>query len=379
MMWIAPGEYSLSMPGQAASADDPPVAVAGFWLGQSEVTAGQYAKVMRTTPQGDPEAAAANLSWTDAVAFCEALTAAEQAAGRLPEGLVYRLPYEVEWEFAASSGPIRFRRPNPHPAATWATRLVSVDSNDRSASTGPGANDLVAMTAGVKEWCLDAYQPSPAETRAPTPPPGAKVVRGGLTGPDLERASMRFGIYTEMDRLPFVGFRVALGSPTIQQTGLAPPTPPLEDGKILTREELFQNSPYADWGSHNHSLILKKAQKAFKELSLYDTTVDGASGPSTQKAINQYQANNRLPISGQLDEATLKALQLMDETKQKAPPSGPWWETRPSYPREGDPEPPKSEYHYMGRIKLASDRKKGTVNQAELRKYEIYERWEEKQ
>ncbi|MCB1093677.1 MAG: peptidoglycan-binding protein, partial [Verrucomicrobiae bacterium] len=187
----------------------------------------------------------------------------------------------------------------------------------------------------------------------------------------MVRLSTRFGIYGPTDRLPYVGFRIVLAPETISLPNTPAPPSLIEDGKHYTIDELFEPSPYQSWDRYNKSLILKKAQTKFKELGLYQTAIDGDAGPSTQKALNQFQTDKRLPVTGRMDSATLAALQLAEETKKTAPPQGPWWVTRPNAPRSGDAEPPLSAYHgAIGRLRLIKDKDKGTLDQKEYRKFQ---------
>jgi hypothetical protein len=56
------------------------------------------------------------------------------------------------------------------------------------------------------------------------------------------------------------------------------------------------------------SATLVRAQSQLSSLGYYNGVVDGAFGPLTSKAIVQYQADYRLPVTGRLDRATLKSL-----------------------------------------------------------------------
>ena len=78
-----------------------------YYLGVTEVTQGQYEKVMGTNPSYFKQKVnneedrslypVEQVSWADAVEFCKALSELpeEKKAGR-----VYRLPTEAEWEYA---------------------------------------------------------------------------------------------------------------------------------------------------------------------------------------------------------------------------------------------------------------------------------------
>ena len=77
-----------------------------YWMGTCEITQAQWCALMGTDPskyKGD-ELPVEMVSWYEVVEFCRKLTQCERKASRLPDGYVYRLPTEAEWEYAARGG-----------------------------------------------------------------------------------------------------------------------------------------------------------------------------------------------------------------------------------------------------------------------------------
>jgi peptidoglycan hydrolase-like protein with peptidoglycan-binding domain len=55
---------------------------------------------------------------------------------------------------------------------------------------------------------------------------------------------------------------------------------------------------------------IQLAQERLKEFGLDPGPIDGVLHPQTEAAIREYQKKHGLPVSGALDEATRKSLQL---------------------------------------------------------------------
>jgi peptidoglycan hydrolase-like protein with peptidoglycan-binding domain len=51
-------------------------------------------------------------------------------------------------------------------------------------------------------------------------------------------------------------------------------------------------------------------QKELAQLGYYHGPIDGLIGPQTERAISWFQSVDKLPVTGQIDDPTLKALRI---------------------------------------------------------------------
>jgi formylglycine-generating enzyme required for sulfatase activity len=189
-----------------------------FYLGVYEVTQEQYERVTGVNPSGfnranaaGPEYPVETVSWDDAVAFCQKLSArtSERNAGR-----TYRLPTEAEWEYACRAGsktPYYFTKGTLEQHA-W----FNVNSQQHTHPVGqrtPNPWGLHDMYGNVWEWTADYYGEH-ASTPAVDPRGPAtgnfRVFRGGAwndAATDLRSAHRyHYGVYRAQSN---IGFRVA--------------------------------------------------------------------------------------------------------------------------------------------------------------------------
>ena len=100
------------------------------------------------------------VSWGEAADFCEKLTGRERNAGRLPEGYVYRLPTQAEWEYAARGGNKSknyiYSGDNNIDAVAW-HKNNSGGSMHEVGTKPPNELGLYDMSGNVWELCLDWY------------------------------------------------------------------------------------------------------------------------------------------------------------------------------------------------------------------------------
>lgn len=172
---IPPGTFRMSSP-KAEEGQKGPVDVTlsqAFLIGQFEVTQGEWKRVMgpikRMLDAGAGDRFPVyRVNHTEASEFCRKLTQLDREAGKLPDGFEYRLPTDVEWEFACRAGTLTFT----HFGDKMSSRLANYDGTQpfRDSEKGPNlgrtaevgtypanAWGLHEMHGNVTEWCLDRY------------------------------------------------------------------------------------------------------------------------------------------------------------------------------------------------------------------------------
>jgi len=237
MVWIPPGEFLMGSPANEAGRDDDEtqhaVALAkGFWMGKYEVTQAQWENVTGNNPsyfKGDPRLPVENVSWLNCREFLDALNgrASELGLARdvLREG-EFRLPTEVEWEYACRAGtttPYHFGENISTDQANFrgpATRGDDLPDADLRKTLPVGsfpANTwgLHDMHGNVWEWCEDVYAAYAEGSTVDVQDAGAhalRVLRGGAWGfPSKHCRSAFRSRIAPGHRSDFIGFRVVFG------------------------------------------------------------------------------------------------------------------------------------------------------------------------
>ena len=228
---VEPGEFMMGS--NETDNEKPPHLVEStrpFYLGVFPVTQLEYQTVTGKNPSqftGNTRLPAVNVSWNDAVTFCDRLG---QLPGEVQHGTGYRLPTEAEWEYSCRAGSTGKWCFGDDESLLRDYGWFKGNSENRTHPVGekkPNAWGFYDMHGNVWEWCSDRYgnYPTGVLTDPQGPTMGAdRVLRGGgwrSLPADLRSVYRSRG--TPVGCSISLGFRLAL-SVTITE----PPAPPIK-------------------------------------------------------------------------------------------------------------------------------------------------------
>jgi formylglycine-generating enzyme required for sulfatase activity len=172
LVYAPPGEFVSPRDAEMAPilhrAPVPKRLTKGFLIGMTEVTQAQWRVVMGTTPWSGQESVmngndypANFVSWENCVEFCKKL--------REMEGKKYRLPTQIEWEYACRAGTT-----TTYPFGSFDDRSKLGDygwSEENTSKSGeryahrvslkkPNPWGLYDTLGNVSEWCSDLEKPN---------------------------------------------------------------------------------------------------------------------------------------------------------------------------------------------------------------------------
>jgi formylglycine-generating enzyme required for sulfatase activity len=240
------GSFEMGSPDWLGNDDEHPrhlSRIEEFYVGQHEVTQGEYAKVMGTNPSNfktDPNHPVDGVEWLEALEFCNQLSEREgldsyysinEVREKFPSNIGgleflflsdkssviipdhsgdgYRLLTEAEWEYACRAGNAGMYCFGDSKAKLDDYAWFAENSGSKTHAVGlklPNAWGLYDMHGNVSEWCWDEPVSSPERARFLT-----RSYRGGSwkDNADLLRSAARRWDVIDSLLTETRGFRVA--------------------------------------------------------------------------------------------------------------------------------------------------------------------------
>ena len=230
LKWIPAGAFVMGSPkdesGRHTNEKEHLVTLSkGYWIGVCEVTQGQWKSIMQENPshfQKGDNYPVENITWVEAQRFCDKLN--ELTTFTRPEGYVFALPSEAQWEFAARAGTTSALNNGKNLSdikyhCDYLNEIGWYDYQHQNQSTHPvgqkkpNAWGLYDMHGNVSEWCNDWWGSYHGDAVDPNGPQKGSLrdARGGSWGNSAQicRSAYRSNFAPDK-RSFFLGLRLAL-------------------------------------------------------------------------------------------------------------------------------------------------------------------------
>ncbi len=185
-----------------------------FWMGRHEVNQDEYTRVVENNPSRfvGHHKPVDSVTWFDAERFCMVLTVLERGNSRLPEGYIYRLPTEAEFEFCCRAG-----TEHGYSDKLITVAWYNVNSGSTSHDVGIKSSNnfgLYDVLGNVAEWCLDREGVYPQKTVIDPKGPHigtSRIIRGGSWFNSEKFCTPRYRYFMDAKNSNhYVGFRIVL-------------------------------------------------------------------------------------------------------------------------------------------------------------------------
>lgn len=220
-----------------------------FWIGKYPVTIAEYLYFLNSPENygeltwppesctkeqagiskgcwSDVENPMVEISWLEATNFCKWLTAREIRYNRIPDGYIFRLPTEAEWEYCCRAGTTTSFHFGDSDSKLKEYGWFEKNSRNHTHPVGqkkPNDWGLYDMHGNVWEWCQDKYGDYTASEM--TDPFGSSsgvgfVRRGGSWVNDSDHCRSAYRNFWEAKcAFKYLGFRLALAPTRIRMQG----------------------------------------------------------------------------------------------------------------------------------------------------------------
>ena len=162
-----------------------------YYIGKYEVTEREWNVVMKDSMIGDLKIPMTHVSWNDCQQFVRKLQSLT--------GLVFTLPTEAEWEYAARKNGENCKyagSDNPEDVASYENNTENKPMT--TGKHGPNAMELYDMSGNVSEWCEDGGEIK-------------KIIRGGSYMSSKEEITVTYADAASIEtRSKAIGLRLVL-------------------------------------------------------------------------------------------------------------------------------------------------------------------------
>ena len=193
MMLIEKGTFMMGTPEPLGLEDTPHEVIieSDYYIGKFEVTEREWNVVMKDSMIGDSKIPMTYVSWNDCQLFVRKL--------QFLTGLVFTLPTEAEWEYAARKNGEDSKyagSDNPEDVATFD---LNADGNPMTIGKHePNSMEIYDISGNVSEWCEDGDE-------------SKKIIRGGSFMSSKEEITVTYADAASIEtRSRAIGLRLVL-------------------------------------------------------------------------------------------------------------------------------------------------------------------------